>query len=73
MKMKMKMKNVGMIMRNMKMTRKYYGWIAYEDAFGCHEAPVTKETLEEFEEQYGQIVDGGGEIISVNVYQVKDE
>ena len=53
------------------MNRKYYGWIVYEDAFGCHEAPVSEETLEAFEEKYGQIVDGGGEIISVNVYQVK--
>ena len=55
------------------MTRKYYGWIAYEDAFGCHEAPVTEETLEAFEEKYGQIVDSGGEIVSVNVYLVKVE
>ena len=71
--MKMKMMNVGMIMRNMKMTRKYYGWIAYEDVHGCHEEGVTEETLEEFEEKYGRIVDSGGEIVSVNVYLVKDE
>ena len=55
------------------MTRKYYGWIAYEDAFGCHEEGVTEETLVEFEEKYRQIVDGGGEIVSVHVYLVKDE
>ena len=73
MKMKMKMMNVGMIMRNMKMTRKYYGWIAYEDVHGCHEEGVTEETLEEFEEKYGRIVDSGGEIVSVHVYLVKDE
>ena len=55
------------------MTRKYYGWIAYEDAHGCHEEGVTDETLEEFEEKYGRIVDNGGEIVSVHVYLVKDE
>lgn len=54
------------------MSNKYFGWIAYEDAFGCHEEGVTEETLEEFEEKYGRIVDNGGEIVSVNVYQVKD-
>ena len=42
------------------MTRKYYGWIAYEDVHGCHEEGVTEETLEEFEEKYGRIVDSGG-------------
>ena len=55
------------------MTRKYYGWIAYEDVFGCYEEPVTEETLKEFEEKYGRIVDSGGEIVSVNLYLVKGE
>lgn len=54
------------------MSKKYFGWIAYEDSFGCHEEGVTEETLEEFEEKYGRIVDNGGEIVSVHVYQVKD-
>ena len=54
------------------MTRKYYGWIAYEDVHGCHEECVTEETLDEFEEKYGRIVDSGGEIVSVNVCLVKD-
>ena len=51
------------------MTRKYYGWIAYEDIHGCHEEGVT----EEFEEKYGRIVDNGGDIVSVHVYLVKGE
>ena len=55
------------------MTRKYYGRIAYEDVHGCQEEGVTEETLEEFEEKYGRIVDSGGEIVSVNVYLVKGE
>ena len=55
------------------MTRKYYGCIAYEDVHGCHEEGVTEETLEEFEEKYGRIVDSGGDIVSVHVYLVKDD
>ena len=33
---------------------------------------MTEETLEEFEEKYGRIVDSGGEIVSVHVYLVKE-
>ena len=49
----------------------YYGWIAYTDSFGCHEQPITEETISEVEEKYGSIVDNQGEIISVNFYQIK--
>ena len=50
------------------MTNKYYGWIAYKDIHGCHELPISSETIEEVEEKYGSIVDNAGEIISVNFY-----
>lgn len=53
------------------MNKKYYGWIAYQDSFGCHELSISEETISTIEEKYGSIVDNQGEIISVNFYQIK--
>lgn len=55
------------------MSNKYFGWIAYEDAFGCYEEGISEETIDVVEEKYGRIVDNGGEIVSVNFYLVKED
>lgn len=55
------------------MSKKYFGWIAYEDAFDCHEEGISEESIDVVEERYGRIVDNGGEIVSVNFYQIKDK
>ena len=49
---------------------KFYGWIGYENAFGCNEEKITCEPISMFEEKYGALVDSGAQILCVHVYRV---